>query len=920
MAAETPQVLAWISADADGDGKPDTLTLRGDATLLLEWAGRPPTVLRLGPQAVLSRPADLQFQATASGRYIVARATEVGRGGARQGRGMAVLLRGAQPTIVYQGPVGPVGRDGEYSQELGLVPAGLLRYQTNPAVRRCDGENRLFVERYSDPAGFAPSPESTLPAAPNPSDWPALTVSTTPPAEFAGPPVGIYRFTAASAAAHVTRADQLGPPRELEDDSPLSAWAPSTAQLRGAFVTAMADGTGHAPRAIRVTAARGQPLPTRLLLILGQAQRFQVELGAAPVQWLLLPASVAGDCLSLVVAAAPPNAAIGDVAIYSELDGPAGLAAIAAQVAGSEGSRGEGAARTLLLRARRDAAGRQAVLAAVTTALGSAANSRPDGLRRLDELLLQLAEAEAPTRDPLAAPPPTALDALLAQVVTRHVSGSSASDEEAAAFLASLVSYPRVGARLLQRISDDRSLRSSVRGQALAHWAGLVFATAPAEAATAVLSRLPEATTERGLAPGVHAALVTVASCTLPSEPALLAVLATLDAQLAAATAPGSANEPAALSGLTLVLSAVSGAQARCPDSPRTQKLADRIAQSWPPPPENPQAPLGTTAFLLRYRLLQALERLGQDTMAVHTVLTGAAALAGEPVLRQLASQLRVRLPRASADGERLHGLRDPDTGVRLATLAGLSLGEGQTGSALRRLSVAEMTMLEDTLQHDTWPRVRRAAVEARAAQCREAGGGVPPTRIEALRAALSDRDIEVQRRALGAIARCEDGMAVDVFVQVAENPEAKAGLRGQACALLARHALASSSLPGEQREKAHHAAAVALADLLRDPEADDRHAAALAQCLRGFAESGDLADLDVLIDTTSSEAPASLRQLALGAIASICSRRPTVAGRRDELPPKVLRRLKEVVTKALATDSDARMQESGRRVQQQCR
>ena len=162
VAAEAPQVLAWISADADGDGKPDTLTLRGDATLLLEWAGRPPTVLRLGPQTVLSRPADLQFQATASGRYIVARASEVGRGGARQGRGMAVLLRGAQPTIVYQGPVGPVGRDGEYSQELGLAPAGLLRYQTNPAVRRCDGESRLFVERYSDPTGFAPSPDSTL--------------------------------------------------------------------------------------------------------------------------------------------------------------------------------------------------------------------------------------------------------------------------------------------------------------------------------------------------------------------------------------------------------------------------------------------------------------------------------------------------------------------------------------------------------------------------------------------------------------------------------------------------------------------------------------------------------------------------------------------------------------------------------------
>lgn len=927
--AEAPQVLSWISADADGDGKPDTLTLRGDGTLQIEWAGRAASTLRFGPAASLKRPAELQFLATATGRYILARASEVGRGGALQPRALAAQVRGQGATVAFLGPVGPIGRDGEYTVDLALSPAGLLRYQTTPSVRRCDGEARLFVERYADGSGFVPYSEATLaPAAAGATAEPAaMSVSETAPADFVAPAIGIYRWIAASAAAHITRADQLGPPRELEDDSPLSAWAPPAPQLRGAFVTAQADGTGHSPRAIRLRAASGRPLPSRVLLILGAQRRFVATLGQAATQWLVLPAGVASDCVSLVLEAGANDAAIGDAVIYSELDGPGGLAAIAAQVAGSEGSLGEGAQRTLLLRARRDAGGRKQVLAAVATALQNAANGKPEGLRRLDDLLLQLAEADAPAGGTGASSPPApdSLDALLTQVLARRLAGpagQSPSDDLASAFLRSLASYPRVGTRLLARISEDAALRGELRGQALALWAALGRDRDPQGTASYVLSRLGDAQAQAGLATGWLAALTAVLSCPAPNDAVLTAVLAAFDSTRAAMTpSPAGSPDAAALSRLTLLLSGVSQAFARCPDSPRTAQVAERLAAAWPVAPEDSAAPLSNPAFALRYRVLQALERLAQDTPAVQSVLGRAAALTAEPVLRQLASRLRVRLQNSAAGSttDRLAGLRDPDAGVRLATLSALSVGDRPARTAGLPLNQGELALLDSTLLRDSWPKVRRAAAEARAGQCREASGGAAPSRVEALRTALADRDVELQRRALAAIARCEGAAAVDVFVQVAENTEAKAGLRGQACALLARHALGASALPADQRKAAHSAAGVALIDLLRDPEADDRHAAALSQCLRGFAEAGDTSDLPVLFEAASGELPATLRQLALAAIGGVCSRRPMVAGRPEPLPGKLQRSLRDIVAAALAPDKDVRMQESGRRVQSLC-
>lgn len=911
--AETPQVLSWIRADVDGDGTADALTLRGDGTLLVEWHGAAPSTLRLAENVLLKRPAEVQFEATAAGRVILARATEVRRGGGMQARALAAVAQGRRLTVAYVGPVGPQGPDGEYTQEVAITSAGLVRYQTAPAVRRCDGEVRLFAERYRDGVGFQPFPELTLPTVnPGPAATGLQRLASAPP-EYAGPSLGIYRWVAASAQAHVSRADSLGPPRELDDDSPLSAWAPP--QLRGAFVTAQADGAGHSVRALRLTAARGKPLPSRIALVLGgtgsaaATPPVEIELTSALTQWLLFPAGALppSDCVSLLIRDGAADAAIGDAVLYSEVDGQGGLTNLATVAASSDGSRAEGAARTLLLRARRDAASRQAVLDAVAEVLQKGSGSA-EGQRRLDDLLLQLADADVATPGPAAASTATSasLDALLWSAVQRRLQPAAVSDGQAAAFLRQLAGRKHIGPRLLDRIASDARLPGEARGMALVLWA----AALPKEAPARLLGLLADASRDAKLAAGWSAAVATAVRCAALDDPAMASLAAPLIERLRAGS---DGRDPSAWSATALLLSGLSQALTNCPDlGPRSQ-LAERIAQAWPSTSAGDEA-----LFVLEYRLLQALERLAAASPTVLSRVAQVAASDADPVLRQLASALHVRL--AAPGSDRLRGLRDADVGVRLATLTALlngSQGANPTGAELPTVRPDELAQIEQSLLRDPWPKVRRTAAEARAAQCRDAAGAMAP-RVDALHQALADRDLDVQRRALAGLARCEGPAALDDLSRIAESESAKAGLRGQACALLARHAMAASVLSAAQRERAHRAAGTALVDLLRDPQADDRHAAALAQCLRGFADAGDIADLPVLIESTGAESPSSVRQLAFAAISSICSRPTREPGRG--IPDTSKKALADSVAAVFSGSQDLRLQASARRAQQVCK
>jgi hypothetical protein len=324
---------------------------------------------------------------------------------------------------------------------------------------------------------------------------------------------------------------------------------------------------------------------------------------------------------------------------------------------------------------------------------------------------------------------------------------------------------------------------------------------------------------------------------------------------------------------------------------------------------------------VLQVRLLQALDRLGASTAETQALVRQLLGGAGDAELRQLASRLRVRIGGAGED--RLSGLRDVDAGVRLATLTAL-LTPAEAGRESGLSSAAgDVAQIDAVLLQDSWPKVRRAAVEARAALCREPAGAGGP--VQALRKALGDADGDVQRRALVALGRCEGAGAVELFAQLAEKTDASAGLRGQACGLVARYGFRAPVLSAAQRGKAHAAAATALLDLLHEPTADDRHAAALAQCLRGYSDSGDVSDLPTLIEVAGKESPSVVRQGAVGAMAAICTRRtaegrsPAGAAPTAAIDGKVRQALEGLLRGTAAAEGDARLQSSAQRAAQAC-
>jgi hypothetical protein len=274
--------------------------------------------------------------------------------------------------------------------------------------------------------------------------------------------------------------------------------------------------------------------------------------------------------------------------------------------------------------------------------------------------------------------------------------------------------------------------------------------------------------------------------------------------------------------------------------------------------------------------------------------------LAEEPdaVLRQVASRALVATATASED--RTRGLRDRDAGVRLATLAALaSAMQGEPEAAL-------ITAVEERLSADGWPQVRRVAAEARAAACRA------PAQNPALRKAVLDADEQVQKQAFIGLAKCEGAGAVDFLAQWTE-PDSKrrssAGLRGLSCVLLSRHGFSATS--AEVRARAHRGAAAALSTLLEDPAADERHAAALGQCVRSIGEAGDFTDVPVLLQVIDSEIPAPLRQGALHAMAGICAR-------SGALPPPLRKRVNSTL-KAALKDSEKLVQSAAQRATAAC-
>lgn len=895
----TEAPILSVQLDADGDGRADTVDVFRQGLVVVRRSAGAASELRYAQEAGPLRSATVEIQTAGPEkreRYLAVRAVTAA-GAAR----LLVATGTAGLRSVYEGPVGPVGRDGEYAISVSATASGLLRSQSAPGVQRCDGEGRLFPSRWRWPDGpWQPAPEVTLPEAADLAKLPRLTATAPGPAD-SGVPLGVYRFVAASAQGTVQRADLLAPPRELEDGSPVSAWQPS-AIPQGAFVTARADGRDHAVRAVRLTPAKDARLgglPRQLLLVLtgdgrGEGQRFVAELPVRPGREPLvvaLPQPVPASCISLVIASpgsAGEPVAIGEAAIFSELDGGDQAAPrLVQRIVEGDQVASEGALRTLLLVLSRP--GGQ--LGAARQALGEALpKARGAARRRLYQILQSLAEAR-----PTSAEDSAALAGLLQQAIL------GAEDADRPVLWASLVTLGEKGAAEIQRMALDPARAPAVRSEALERL-GTLTPPAVLQALLGARELSPQTGAQllqRGFVRGVSAAL----RCRPATEERWELARRALTAAWPGADGAGADPGRAALliEGMTQALSGCEATEARA-------QLGELLGTLWQRldarPAERPAERESDGLFMLRLRLLQGLARLAAPGAVpfLRRVLESGA----EPELRQTAVRVAglQGAPLASPPPPELaallgKGLGDSDAGVRLA--AAVALAE--------RPVVGLGPAIEKVLAGDAWPLVRRAAVEARAALC--PASSTSPASVEALRRATADPDEPVQRQALLGVVRCEGAAALSVLNTLLTGADTPPGTRGHACALGAR-LLSGPAGGGAARAETPRALASALGELLGDPMADDRHAGALLVCARAVGEVGGSGEVGALLAALSEGTPAPMRRSVLGAITRLCGRTHLVGlSARD----------RKDLTKTLATQAaDAATKEAAAAAQAACR
>ena len=387
-------------------------------------------------------------------------------------------VEGRGRRVIWSGATGPRDADGESSIWVEATAERVIEYQTAPGVTRCDGQPpRLFLRAYDFDSGRF-RPILTLPTrGANP-----LVAHRGDPAMPAGRPITDFHWTAASTTRGAgSDARALTPPVELDDGNPATAWAEGLGgDGRGEFLTARAAAGGYAVSGLRIFPGDGASLQAlragnrvrRLQIALGPApeQRFDVEIPDDPAAdaahwrdpyWVALPKPIASSCLTVIISdvthgsgASPPKSygttAIGEVAIFTEADGPGGAARLVSDLAAAPDCSarlplviGLGEAAVLptaqaVLTAR--GAGRECLVEALTAIepvpktplVVQALTSAVGGASEREERLLAEALARAP--------------ALAVSPLTERLASSTSPAEDRAR-----------AARILGRIDDERA-------------------------------------------------------------------------------------------------------------------------------------------------------------------------------------------------------------------------------------------------------------------------------------------------------------------------------------------------------------------------------------------------------------------------------------------------------------------------------
>jgi HEAT repeat protein len=738
-------------------------------------------------------------------------------------------VEGRARRVVWSGMTGPRDADGETSLWVEVTPERVLEYQTAAGIDRCDGiPPRLFPRGYDFASGRFRPIVSPLP----PPAGEKLVAHRGDPAMPTGRPIGDFHFVGASTTRGAgSDARALTPPVELDDGDPATAWAEGLGgDGRGEFVTARAATTGYAIRGIRIfpgdgssrEALRGKNRLKRFQLALGPApgQRFDVEIPDDPAAdaahwkdpyWVPLPKPVTSACVTVVITevtpgneAAPPKnygtTAIGDLAIFTDADGPDGAKRLVADLAAAPDCE----ARLPLV----VGLGEPAVLPAAQAVL---ATGKGPGRECLVEALTTL---EPAPKNPI-----------VVEALTAAVTGASQKEERMIGGALARTSLPPVSA--LSDLVGAKSAADDDRARA----ARLLGGLDDDAAATALLAAV-------GIgSPTLRAAIVQAADhAPRVKADAVLAALAAAPQRAEGATARAA--------DLARILP---GAVKRTPGR-RAEAVAALVAALGP-----------DRSFELRGRALGALGALHAGE-----ALAATKAFADDSVLRFLATRELADLPAAGAAPDPRPALRaaldDQDPRVREA--AALGLGKQRDAGAVdmliagakqepwpfvRRAELQSLGQLCAAPGDDLMIRaterdvdeVRRAALIG-LARCKD-----PRARTIFIRT-LKKHDENASLRALsaGLIAEAGDAGAApavaDALHDIVAESEEDMALEGVAVAVLRSLARlggpdavkAAVTLAGDKRHPFRAAAADALGTLC-DPGAGNA-------ALRSLAASGN--------------------------------------------------------------------------------
>jgi hypothetical protein len=709
-AGPTLPYAAVTKADVDRNGTADEIRLTwSELEVALAPGGQ---VLRFPVGAVT------RGELTAAGRWIVARVES-----AAGVEGLALEVKGGALRLLWRGAVGPVGVDGDYRIELAATAHGVIRHQSRPDVRRCDGgPAMLFAEGWDD-AGkkFRPIRLAADIAPASPVLAAVRVAATVPPR-----PVGFVPH-AASSMPGASNAGALTAPRELDDGDAASAWREDRGgDGRGEFVTYRAAIRGQSARALWIAPAPDPALnrPIRLAVI-GAARAYWVQVpdeapgGAYRVD---LPDPL-GDCVTVMIGEVKRGrvntTAIGELHVLGDADvAPGGPEAtlVAEVIAG--GAAATGATEMLV---RRGAPAAQAVVAALR------------GPALVHDARVRLLRVLIRSKDPAGA-------AAIAAGIANDLTGPDLDDA-------------------------SRALAAMGTGAVPA------LATLATDAATSTEARVA-AIGALGDLPGAPATAAILAAAGTGPRPVRMALARALGkrplAELLTAAAPASS---AAYGDL---LRGIGLAALHAPDADRARATAALAAALGP-----------TAEYEVAYRAVQGIAALGDDAALRELAVSLRAFPAGGVkggALRQVAALAVARNPAAEGTALLTTLSRDGDPGVRLRAIHSLAQREPTAGTAIAPgAGSADATdrVLMDVLLSDPWPELRQASARSLGERCARPG---PATALAD--AVARDAEVAVRGDALAGLVACRAAGIADRLIKVAVDGKAPLELRQRAVAL----------------------------------------------------------------------------------------------------------------------------------------